>query len=57
MLLSDFKALLRSNFDTKLETKMVTKFLENGQICYDKEYVKIGNTPIDLLDKTLYSLV
>lgn len=57
MVISDFKALLRSNFNTKLETKLITKFLEKGQIWYDKEYVKIGNSPIDILDLTLDSLV
>jgi hypothetical protein len=57
MPLSDFKALFRSNFTTKLETKLITKFLENGQLWYEKDNVKIGNSPIDLLDTTLDSLV
>ena len=54
---SDFKALLRSNFSTKLEIKLISNFLQKGQLWYDKEHVKIGNSPIDLLDITLDALV
>jgi len=36
---------------------LISKFLKNGQLWYDKDHVKIGKSPIDLLDITLDTLV
>ena len=53
----EFKNLMRSHFKTKLEIRLMIKYLEKGHLWYDGDHVKIGHSVIDLLDYTLDRLV